>query len=493
MAGLGLTACPGERPGDSRAAPEHEAARKLFVTGEAEAAGETGQPEAKPIFTHLTVRAHGATTELARAPDGTWNLTSPVSARAEPAVVESILDTLTTAKFSATVKEAPSDADLDAYGLKPPVFTVTARAYVPDAQGGGEQDAARQRTVTLQGGQENTYDGSVYVRRDAEPTVYAAAGTVRWALDRDTFALRAKDFLAPLDERVLTGIDVKAGPNRYRLARDEGGADWRLVAPVAASANTTRVAALLKALVEQRALAFPEDSPEARKRLGLEAPLVEARFSGGPGEPVRVRMSRVAADGVVRAYALREQGTHALLGEVPEDALAVLDVGIRDLKDQRVLDFQRKDVRRIELHPGGGAPVITLVNTAGTDEGAGLWAMESPQRGKAQHFKVAALLRALETLKATGVGDASPKSGARYGLTSGSRGVVLRGADGKELARLSLGDEVPDAPGSVYARGSGADVLLVPESRVQLPSRAEDLLEAAPEAPKPSAEAEPEH
>ncbi|ATB49133.1 DUF4340 domain-containing protein [Corallococcus macrosporus] len=483
---LVFSACTGEQASDAREARRKaDAQERLFVTGEEPATGEDPGSPAKPVFTHLTVRARGLTTELAREPDGTWKVTAPVSARAEAAVVESILDTLASSRFSATVKEAPTDADLDGYGLKPPRFTVTARAYLPDARGKGAEDPARQRTVTLHGGRENTYDGSVYVRRDEAPTVHAAAGTVRWALDRDTFALRAKDLLAPLDERALKGIDVKAGQRAYQLARDADGKGWRLQSPVAAQADAARVEALVKALVEQRALSFPEDSPEARKRLGLETPSVDARFTGGPGGPVRIRMSRVTADGVARAYALREQGPRAVLGEVTEDALAVLDVGVRELKDRRVLDFRRQDVRRIVFHPGGGAPAITVVNTSDAKEGAGSWEMESPRQGKAQHFKLASLLRALDGLKATGFGEARPRSWARYGVTEQSRGAALLGADGKELARLWLGDEVPDEPGTRYARGSGTDVVKVPDSRLTLPTRPEDLLEAAPARPTP--------
>ncbi|MBL0697143.1 DUF4340 domain-containing protein [Comamonas sp. JC664] len=489
---LGLTACSEERAASSREANKDNAAsQKLFVTGEPPVRGGERGAQSKPVFTHLSVRAQGVTTELVREQDGTWKVTAPVSARAEAAVVESILHTLTSSTFSATVKETPTDAELVAFGLKPPVFTVTARAFVPDAHGGGAQDAERQRTVTLQGGRENTYDGSVYVRRDEAPTVYAAAGTVRWALDRDTFALRSKVLLGPLDERALKSIEVKAGKQSYQLARAADGTDWRLVEPVAASADSARVASLVKSLVEQRALSFPEDSLEARKRLGLEDPWVDARFISDSNEPVRVRMARVTDAGGTRAYALREQGTQALLGEVAEDALSLLDVGVRELKDRRVLDFQRKDVRRIVVHPGGGAPAITVVSAGGSDDGAGHWDMESPRQGKAQHFKLASLLRALETLKATGFGESNPKNWTRYGVSTTSPGVVLLGEGGQELARLWLGSEVPDEPGALYARGSGADVLKVPEARVVLPTSPEELLDMPPDALKEGAQSQP--
>jgi hypothetical protein len=106
--------------------------------------------------------------------------------------------------------------------------------------------------------------------------------------------------------------------------------------------------------------------------------------------------------------------------------------------------------------------------------------VESPKRGKAQHFKVVSVLGSLETFKASGFGEAKPKNWAKYGLTDTSKGLVLQGADGKELARLRLGLEVKDKPGTVYARGSGPDVLEVSATWGELPTKPEDLLEPPP-------------
>ncbi|MFP2924259.1 DUF4340 domain-containing protein [Pyxidicoccus sp. 3LG] len=480
-AGLGLYAWYGVKEPEEREAERKESNEQLFAAHEAEARGEDGGAPAAPVFTKLTVKASSETTELVREQDGTWKVTAPVAARAEQNAVETITRTLGSSRFSSVVEEAPTDADLEKYGLKTPVFTVTAQAYVPDAKGGGADDPARQRTVTLHGGIENTFDGSVYVRREGDPKVYAAPGSVRWSLDKDTFALRSKEFLGPLSEASFQRIEVKAKANAYTLERDTAGTGWRLVKPVAERADEVRVADLLTALKDTLAMSFPVDSAEARKKLGLEAPVVDARFTPATGEPVRVRLSQVTEDGAMKVYALREQGAQALLGEVPENALALLDVGVPELKDKRVLAFRRQDVRRVVFHPGGGAEPITVANVSTTDGGAGAWEVESPRRGKAQHFKVVSLLGSLDTFKATAFGEAKPKSWAKYGISDASKGAVLQGADGKELARLWLGHEVKDKPGMVYARGSGTDVLEVSATWVEeLPSKPEDLLEAPP-------------
>jgi hypothetical protein len=252
------------------------------------------------------------------------------------------------------------------------------------------------------------------------------------------------------------------------------------VKPVAVPADEVKVADLLTALKEQRALSFPADSPETRTKLGLEAPVVDARFTPASGEPVRLRLSQVTEDGTTKVYALREQGPRALLGEVPENALSILDVGEKDLKDKRVLSFKREAVKRLVFHPGGGAAPIVVASVAGADGGAGVWEVESPKQGKAKHFRVVSVLGSLDTFKASGFGEAKPKSWAKYGITDASRGVVLQGADGKELARLWLGNEVKDKAGTVYARGSGPDVLEVSATYVELPSKLEDVLEEPP-------------
>ncbi len=478
--GLGLYAWYGVMEPEAREAERKEVSEKLFATHEAGAKGEDGGAPSSAVFTRLTVKARGGTTELVREKDGTWKVTAPVAARAEQTAVEAIVSTLGASKFTSTVEDAPTDADLEKYGLKTPAFTVTAQAYVPDAKGGGAEDPVRQRTVTLHGGIENPFDGSVYVRREGDPKVYAAPGSVRWSLDKDAFALRSKEFLGPLEAPSFQRIEVKAKANAYLLERDTGGTGWRLVKPVAERADEVKVADLLAALKEQRAESFPADSPEARKKLGLEAPVVDARFTPASGEPVRVRLSRVTEDGATKVYALREQGAQALLGEVSESALAVLDVGVPELKDKRVLAFRRQDVRRVVFHPGGGAEPITVASLAGAAGGVGTWEVEAPKRGRAQHFKVASLLGALDTFKATAFAEAKPRNWAKYGISEASKGVVLLGAEGKELARLWLGDEVKDKPGTVYARGSGTDVLEVSASWVELPTKPEDVLEAPP-------------
>lgn len=483
--GLGWYAWYGVKAPAEEAAARKASDERLFPV---RAPGERAENEGALVFTQLTVRAKGGTTTLERG-DAGWRITAPVSAPADAYAVKALLTQLQSAKFRATVEESPTDADLERYGLKTPTFSVTAKAYVPDAQGGGQDDASRQRTVTLHGGIENTFDGSVYVRREGDPRVYAADGAVRFALDKGPFELREKEFLG-VDEATLTAIDVKARAHAWTLERGEDKA-WRLVKPSALRADGAKVKSLLDELKGQRALAFPEDSAELRETLGFEQPVVDARLTPAKGEPVRVRLVGVKQDGTSRVYAVREQGSEATLAEVPAGALTVLDRAPRELRDKAVLGFKREDVQRVVIHPGRGAAPLSVSRVKGTSP-VDDWELETPTRGKAQKWKLVSLLGALHALKASDFGEANPRQWEKYGITDASPGVTLLGADGRELARLWLGHEVPDAPERVYARGSGGEVLQVESSRLsELPTQASDVLEPTPSPDAGTAAAQP--
>jgi hypothetical protein len=480
-AGLALYAYFGVKEPERKEAVRKEQAEKIFAT---EAPGEKPAPgaatTAAPVFTQLTVQAKGITATLERQGD-TWRLTSPVSGKADKHAVEGILAQLQSGKFKTTVEEAPTDADLKKYGLQPPVFSVTAKAYVPDASGGGKDDPARQRTVTLLGGIENTFDGSLYVRRDGDPRVYSADGSVRYALEKDLYALRDKEFLG-LDEASVKALDVaiKANSysNSYSLERD-AESSWRLTKPLAVRADGERVKQVLKSLREHRALSFPTDSAAERSRLGLDKPVVEARFTLAKGEPVRLRLSQVKEGEGSKVYALREQGSEATLAEVPEGTLSVLDLGLKELRTKTVLSFKREDVKRIVFYPGSGATPVVLSNKNPAANALEGWQVETLGNSKAEGLKMASLLSLMTNVKAASFGETNPKWDS-YGITEDSRGFSLQDASGKELARLWIGGAVPDKEGLVYARGNNPEVAEVEVAWLaHLPERAEDFLQSS--------------
>ena len=470
--GLGLYAYYGVMKKDETESTRKELQDHLFAAVQP---GEKSPDGGAPLleFSRITVTAKGATTVLEKAPGGAWAITAPVQAPVDKLTVDSLVSQLQTAKFKDLVDEAPDDAALARYGLKAPQFSVTAEASLAGAGG-----AQGKREVALQGGIENTFDGSVYLQRKGEKPVYSAQGGVRWSLEKTTYELRDKELFA-FEEPKLKSLEVKSKRNGYALERD-AAKSWRLTRPFASAADATSLASMLSSLKSERALAFPADGAEARQALGLEVPVTDATFTLVSGEKVRVRFGSPGADGGDKAYALREgPGVTALLAEVSTAAVTQLDKNPDDLKDRSVLSFKREDVSRLTFHPTEGADLVVQKKAPPADGGGGEeWEVRAPEQGPAKKWKLSSVLWLLASLRAAQFDEESPKDWARYGIDAKSRQVALAGADGAELARLVVGKDVPGKAGMLYARGSKPQLLELDGSRLaDLPQALSDVLD----------------
>ncbi|HZH02242.1 MAG TPA: DUF4340 domain-containing protein, partial [Myxococcaceae bacterium] len=109
----------------------------------------------------------------------------------------------------------------------------------------------------------------------------------------------------------------------------------------------------------------------------------------------------------------------------------------------------------------------------------------APEKKPAQKFKVSSSLWTLEGLKASALGE-NKLTSTKYGFGPMARAVTLYDRDGKSLARLELGHEVPGKAGQLYARGSRAQVLEVEAARLaDLPKSLDELVASSPPATLP--------
>jgi hypothetical protein len=423
-----------------------------------------GSPPAE--FTKITVTFEGETTVLEREPGTDWRLVSPVVARADKLVMDSLTSQLQTSRFKATLEENPDQATLERYGLDKPRFTVEAVAQV-----NGET-----RTVKLVGGIENPFDGSVFMRRNDDPSVYTAEGGARYALARKTFDLREKAIFT-VDESKLVRIATRSKSNDWVLER---GADktWNLVKPTSEPADATTVSAMLGAMNQERAQAFFDDTPEQRKAFGLDQPLVETNFLFDSGTKRRVLIGRPGEGDTL--YALVEDEVGTVLAQVGTGATQY-DRHTSDLKDKSLVRFKKELVTKISFRPASGDELV--VSKDSVDASAEAWRVVAPRAGKAKVFKVTSVLWTLGSLKGSKLVEEKPKDLERYGLGKGARAIVLFGEDGAELARFTIGREQSGAPNTFFVRGSGDAVFEMDGGRfTEFPFALADLLDEPGEA-----------
>lgn len=437
---------------DSRTERKKDQDTRLFPTMAAdEKRADAGS--SAPHFTALTVFAKGDTTVLARQKDTEWRIVSPIRARADRAVVGGLLEQLQSARFKATLEENPGEEVLSKYGLKDPSFWVEARATV-----GGDGAAV---TARLEGGIENTFDGSVYLRRRGEPAVRSAEGGVRFALQKSTLELREKQVF-DVDSSAVKRLHLTSATNDWTLERVRPGT-WTFTQPAPESADGAQVSAMLEAMRSERAVSFHEDDPARRRAFGLDTPALKITATLEGGETLALSASRAATDAGLAIYALREEEGLTTLAELGPGALG-FERSVKELLDRTVIPFQKELATKIVFHPISGPDVVVEKTTA--DAGAEAWRVTAPTPGPAKIFKITSALWTLTSLKATRVVDDKPNDLERYGLGPDARFVAFHGEDGRELARLVLGSELPENKGSHYARGLRPQVVEIEGSRL---------------------------
>ena len=462
-AGLGLYAWFGVMKGEEKEAERKRTAERLV------------QPVSRPDggtenvrYDRLVVKAKGETTELARLPDQSWVITSPLKAAADVQTAEGIVSALQYARVRSTVEEKPTPEALKTFGLDKPTVQVVASA-----------EGVAPLTVRI--GVENPYDSSAYLQREGDPKIYAVDATTRSSLDKGTFDLRDRDVLAVRDLGV-TRIEVRSKKHDWAVGRDPGQ-PYAFLRPVKEDADTTAISGWLGTLRGTKATRYLEDGPAERKRTGVEKPLVDATFQRGTTETVRVRLAAGKAD-TDPVYALREDQYGSALAEVPRSALAALDKSPVELRDRTVLRAKPEDVTSIRIGNGDGALVLERERPA--DGGPETWRLRSPTQGLADNFKAASLLYGLTSLRSEATEDRLPSDARTTGLGPTARTIVLEGQGGKTLGSIALGG-ASKKPAGTFVRDDRGRVVVVDGARLkELPSRPADL---APPPPPPAAAA----
>ena len=463
--GVALFAYKGVYEKDEKTAQKKAQDERLFATGAEARSKDAGAATIE--FVKLTVTTAGETTVLERESGRPWRITAPVKAKIDPLVVDGVVSQLQTARFKTTLDGEATDAELKTYGLDKPSFSVEAEALVDGAT----------RKVSLEGGIENPFDGTIYMRKDGSRVVHMAEGGVRWSVAKTTFDLREKDLFA-IDEPKLERLALKTKSNDWELVRGDDKL-WRLTRPEATLADTVTVQAVVGSIRGERAISFPgEPTPERLKALGFDAPLVSATFALASGE-VKVKLAMPPGDAGAELYALREDADGPVLAKVNASARTAFDRNAIELRDKSLIPFARQLVTKIVLSTPGSPEVI--VERESADASIEGWRVTAPKSGKAKGYRVATTLWTLSAIKAGSVVIDKPdaKMLETYGLDAKqARTIRLFGPAGAELAMLTLGKELIGKAGSSYATGARKAIVEIDSSKFnELPWSAEDLLD----------------
>jgi hypothetical protein len=428
--------------GEQRKAAE-EAAQRIFQLK-------------KEAIEAVTINRGNETITLARDAAQGWMLTAPVQAKADQRSVDDILDGLAEGKRDRVVAEQA--ADLAEFGLKEPSLVVEAKV----------KDAATP-TVLQFGARTPTMTG-YYARQGEQNTVLMVPSNVHSKFDKTVFSLRDKTLLT-LEQAQLKRLEVHLEDGLIAVESEADGG-WKMVAPLAAKADKTKVNDLVSAVNAARVKEFIDDTPQDLAQYGLNPPRWRLTFFVGDERAEKSLL--IGGEDTAKSGVHVKRGATDSVFLVETKLLEKLPKEASDWRDRAIMAFKRDDVERFEIRDGDSTVAVACVDNCGKipDD---RWQLTQPLEARADAVRVRTLLRNLEELKAKGFVAEQATDLGPYGLDRPTAQIHawLRGASAP--VSLLLGREDADQAGRYVKLEERPAVYLIDTKD------AADLLKTPPE------------
>jgi hypothetical protein len=429
----------------------------------------------KPAVKRLSLSAKGQTIRLEREGDD-WKIVEPVQARAEKYSVEPIVDKLAELKSKAVVAETRARAA--DFGLAQPQFTVVA-TYA--------DKAGAEKTATLEVGDENPLDLTIYYARAGDDRIFTAEPALKYPLDKSLYDLRDKSLVVHEDKDVQQ-VSVETNGAAWSAERDGDG--WKLTAPVQDAGDKAAIEGVLSKLRTARVKAFAAESAEAAAlaTYGLDKPVAVVTFAIGADRAKKaLRMGEATIDGTKKTFARLADGGPVM--EVEATVVSDLARPVSELRDRSVAPFDREQARKVTVAPLDGEPLVftrTREKAPGAATESDKFAVEGVA-GKLKEWKLSSALYTLSGLKGTSIVEEAAKDLSRYGLDKPNFRFTVTGEGDRPLAEVLVGAQ----SGAKYfaAKAGSARVFEVEKATIDdLPKRKDDVLDTPP---PPAADAGP--
>jgi len=261
----------------------------------------------------------------------------------------------------------------------------------------------------------------------------------RWAEQREA-ENRLGESLFRLGGESVTSLRISR-PGRSELTFEHDGGSWRIVEPVEAPADQSKLEALLGRLEgAAKARTFSQAGPQPAK-YGLDRPNLILMVGAGGSETTLLMGSRDFSGSSVYVQFQGEEEAYLT-------SQALLEAGDQDLdewRSRKVLDFTRNQVSVVEIENAGGR---VRLEREGEE-----WHLAFPLSERADQSSVSGLLSIIEFEEARSFVSDRPEDLKPFGLESPSAEVRLFLEGGLEGGVLTLGRREEDG---YLAQNSGS-------------------------------------
>ena len=384
---------------------------------------------------------------LTKNANSIWQLTTPFTADADPPKINEMLHDL----LEKRVKQTLEADDLAQYGLQPPNIRIELWTE-------GETPA---KTFLIG---DRTVNYSVYTKEQSESHIFLIESSALDDFTKSPSDLRDRSVFNFSPTEVAT-LRLQVGNQPEIRCKRQGDsnpaatgdtAGWEMIHPVKAKADTRVVEDIVSALSSLRVVIFEAEGEYNPADYGLSQPRItvtlettiddstpELQIGNDAGTPGRIFVAR---------------SDHRAVYVVNREIYTKLNRTVFDLRDKRVIDFQRTATRRFVIRQGESK----IECQKGVD---GEWEITAPVVLKTDEEAVDDLLFGVDALRAVAFVDDQPTSFQPYGLDLPSIEVSFMAPDA-EPAVLLVGKTTGD---NIYVKAQNAEpVFLVKKTLLDL-------------------------
>ena len=378
--------------------------------------------------------------KLVKGTTGNWQLENPFHADADSEKVDQMLDDI----LNKRVKQNLEVTGLTQYRLDAPSITLSLWTA-------GTSPAA----TFLIG--KKAINFSVYVKEKSEAHIFLIESSALDDLTKSPTDLRSRSVIKFSTETVsniqIQHRDKGLTSQLSTVNCEKRGDTWLVTHPIEAKADAEEIQTLLSELRALQVSTFEADTVEANvpvrlENSGLDTPRLQIELTDGDKRyALHIGSAVPPEDGTQERVYVKSVHQDAIY-TVSDDIYKLLNKSAFDLRDKRVIDFQRTDTVRFAISTRRQQDEEKTVGTKNYDN---TWELEtSTGKIKADAAAVDDLLFGVDSLEATAFVDKPVNSLASYGLALPSIKVAFTQRGDEKPAVLLIGDRAED--GTVYVK-----------------------------------------
>lgn len=386
---------------------------------------------------------------LVKDAEGSWQLTTPFQAHADIAKVNEMLEDFVNKRIKQTLEVA----ELAQYGLDAPSIEI---ALWTDLEAPPKTFHMGKKAINY----------SVYTKEKSEAHIFLIESSALDDLTKSPTDLRDRAVIKFNPEAVSEIQFVRAEPRlrpKEEIRCEKSEDIWTMTHPLFVKADTQEIENLLSQLGALRVSTFEADGADVTallEKYGLNTPRIQFTLTDGNQAHALDIGSAVPApqvqetEGTGRVYV--KSAYQGAIYTVTHDIYTFLNKSVFDLRDKRILDFQRTDTIRFEIQRGSQKIV-------GTKHLDGTWELQQYNnradsipdqipKMKTDATAVDDLLFGVDSLKAVAFVTDAAKSLAQYGLEVPAIQVAFTQRGEEKPAVLHIGNYRKDD--TVYVKAS---------------------------------------